>query len=104
MTSAKNKEVEVLAVQRRRRWTASEKLSMVRQTYEPGMSVSLVARQHGVNPNQLFHWRRLEKDGALAAVGAGVSVVPATELGAARRQISASCIGCSARRRSRPRF
>jgi len=87
MTSPKSKEVEVLAVQRRRRWTASEKLSMVRQTYEPGMSVSLVARQHGVNPNQLFHWRRLEKDGALAAVGSGVSVVPATELEAARRQI-----------------
>lgn len=42
MTSPKNKEVEVLAVQRRRRWTASEKQSMVRQTYKPGMSMSLV--------------------------------------------------------------
>lgn len=60
---------------------------MVRETYEPGMSVSLVARRHGVNPNQLFHWRRLERDGALTAVGAGEAVVPATELEAARRQI-----------------
>jgi transposase len=25
----------------------------------PGMSVSLVARQHGVAPNQVFNWRRL---------------------------------------------
>jgi len=87
MTNPKNNEVEVLAVQRRRRWTASEKLAMVRETYEPGMSVSLVARRHGVNPNQLFHWRRLERDGALTAVGAGEAVVPATELDAARRQI-----------------
>jgi len=60
---------------------------MVRETYEPGMSVSLVARRHRVNPNQLFHWRKLEKDGALTAVGAGEAVVPATELEAARRQI-----------------
>ena len=31
---------------------------MVRETYEPGMTVSLVARRHGINPNQLFHWRK----------------------------------------------
>lgn len=83
----KEQELEVVTVQRRRRWTATEKLAMVRETYEPGMSVSLVARRHGVNPNQLFHWRRLERDGALAAVGAGDVVVPAGELEAARRQI-----------------
>jgi transposase len=51
------------------------------------MSVSLVARKHGVNPNQIFHWRKLERDGALAAAGAGEAVVPATELDSARRQI-----------------
>jgi transposase len=87
MTSPKDKEVEVLAVQRRRRWTAAEKLAMVRETYEAGQSVSLVARRHGVNPNQVFYWRKLEREGALTAVGAGESVVPATELDAARRQI-----------------
>ena len=61
---------------------------MVRETYEPGMSVSLVARRHGVNPNQLFQWRKLEKAGALTAVGAGEQVVPAGELDAARRRIA----------------
>jgi transposase len=60
---------------------------MVRETYEPGMTVSLVARQHGINPNQLFHRRKLERIGALTAVGAGETVVPAAELEAARRQI-----------------
>jgi transposase len=87
MTSPKSKEVEVLGAERRRRWTAAEKLAMVRETYEPGMSVSLVARQHGVNPNQVFHWRKLERVGALTAVEAGETVVPAAELEAARRQI-----------------
>ena len=87
MTGRKEQELEVVAVQRRRRWTAAEKLAMVRETHEPGMSVSLVARRYGVNANQLFHWRRLERAGALAAAGAGDSVVPAGELEAARRQI-----------------
>jgi transposase len=32
---------------------------MVAETQEPGMTVSLVARRHGIAPNQLFHWRRL---------------------------------------------
>ena len=87
MTSHKQDGVEVLGAASRRRWTAAEKLAMVRETYEPGMSVSLVARRHGINPNQIFHWRKLERIGALTAVGAGESVVPAAELEAARRQI-----------------
>jgi hypothetical protein len=32
---------------------------MVEETFAPGMTVSLVARRHGVAPNQLFTWRRL---------------------------------------------
>ena len=87
MTSPKSKGVEVLAAERRRRWSAAEKLAMVRETYELGMTVSLVARKHGVNPNQVFHWRKLERIGALTAGEAGETVVPAAELESARRQI-----------------
>jgi len=66
--------VEVItSVQRRRRWSAEEKTRIVQETYAPGMSVSLVARRHGIAPNQLFSWRRLYADGALSAVGAGGS-------------------------------
>ena len=47
--------VEVLSgVQRRRRWTPEEKIRMVEETYLPGMSVSLVARQHGVGVERQF--------------------------------------------------
>ena len=87
MTSQKNEEVEVLSAERRRRWSAAEKVAIVHETYQPGMTVSLVARKHGINPNQVFHWRKLERVGALTAVEAGATVVPATELEAARLQI-----------------
>ena len=56
MTGRKNNEpeVEVLSggAARRRRWTAAEKVAMVPETLERGVSVSLVARRHGVNPNR----------------------------------------------------
>src|SRR5215831_15724909 len=65
--------IEVItSVQRRRRWSAEEKARIVQETYAPGMSVSLVARQHGVAPNQVFKWRQLYAEGALSAVGAGI--------------------------------
>lgn len=48
------------------RWSTEEKLAMVRESCEPGKTVSMVARQHGVNPNQLFHWRKLYQDGSLS--------------------------------------
>ena len=47
MTSSKSTEAEVLGAERRRRWSAAEKVAMVRETYEPGMTLSLVARRHG---------------------------------------------------------
>ncbi len=34
------------------------KIAIVQQSFEPGMTVSLVARQHGVAASQLFLWRK----------------------------------------------
>ena len=39
----------VVKGQRRRRWPLAEKAALVRRTYEPGMSVSLIARREGVS-------------------------------------------------------
>ena len=48
------------------RWrTVSEKRRIAELTFEPGASVALVARAHGVNANQLFKWRRALKKGEL---------------------------------------
>ncbi|MGK3295921.1 transposase, partial [Escherichia coli] len=41
------------------------------QSFEPGMTVSLVARQHGVAASQLFLWRKQYQEGSLTAVAAG---------------------------------
>lgn len=48
--------------QRRRRWSAIDKAALVRKTYEPSMSVSLVARQEGVSASLLFTWRSGESE------------------------------------------
>src|SRR5690349_22387438 len=47
------------AVRRRRRWAVEEKKRIAQESYLPGMSVVLVARQYGIAPNQLYVWRRL---------------------------------------------
>lgn len=60
---------------------------MVEETYELGSNVSLVARRHGVAPNQLFTWRRLAAQGALTAAGAEEEVVPASDYRALQNQI-----------------
>lgn len=80
--------VEVLSgPERRRRRTAQEKIAIIQQTMEPGMTVSHVARLHGINANQIFKWRRQYEDGSLTAVASGEEVVPASELAAANKQI-----------------
>ncbi|ENY7462428.1 IS3 family transposase, partial [Escherichia coli] len=67
--------------------TTQEKIAIVQQSFEPGMTVSLVARQHGVAASQLFLWRKQYQEGSLTAVAAGEQVVPASELAAAMKQI-----------------
>jgi transposase len=54
-------------------------VAIVAETYEPGRTVSLVARRHGIAPNQLFLWRRLAAQGALTATGAEEEVVAASD-------------------------
>ena len=46
-------------VRRVRRWRSiSEKRQIVQLTMEPGARVAEVARDHGLNANQVFKWRR----------------------------------------------
>jgi transposase len=88
MPLGRKSEVEVITgVQRRRRWTPEQKLEWVRKTMEPGMSVSLVARQAGITASQLFQWRKAYTEGSLVAVGANEPVVPASELQEAMKRI-----------------
>src|SRR5215831_10331920 len=87
MTNSTNRVEIITSVQRRRRWTAPERVRMVEETFEPGMTVSLVARRHSVAPNQLFTWRRLVAQGSLTAAGSGEEVVPASDYRALQNQV-----------------
>ena len=79
-TTRRYNEGEVLSgVQRRRRWTPEKKVRIAEETYLPSMSVSLVARRHGIGGSQIFTWRRLMAKGALTAATVGEGVVPASE-------------------------
>jgi transposase len=81
MTGNKREQIEVVtSKERRRRWAPAEKKLIVQETYEPGVTVSLVARRHGIPPSQLFYWRRRMEDGALTAVGSEEKVIPESQV------------------------
>ena len=64
---------------RYRSWPESLKREIVAASLVPGTSVSLVARRYDVNTNQLFHWRKLYRDGLLGAADpSGPALVPVT--------------------------
>jgi len=61
----------------RRFRTVSEKRRIAELTFEPGASVALVARAHGVNADQVFKWRRALTRGELSeASAASTSLLP----------------------------
>jgi transposase len=72
--------VEVITgVARRRRFTTEQKLAIVSETVQPGMSISYVARRHALSPSLVFRWRRLMTEGGHEAVRADDEVVPAAD-------------------------
>jgi transposase len=54
---------------RRRYWTPQEKRQIVEQTLSSSLSVASVAREYGVNANQVFYWRKLYRAGQLGSDG-----------------------------------
>jgi transposase len=62
---------------RRRRWPSDERRRIVAETFEPGASVSIVARRHDLNANMLFTWRREVKRAPPLMIEAPVAFVAA---------------------------
>lgn len=62
----------------RRQHSLEEKLQIVQETHVVGASVSRVARRYNVNPNQVFAWRQLYRQGllTLGAGEGGTSMLP----------------------------
>ena len=61
---------------KRRQWTRALKRRIVAETLEPGASVSIVARRHDVNANQVFKWRREMAPKPRAAAQPSATMLP----------------------------
>jgi transposase len=63
--------------ERRRRWSADEKLDIVREAFAPGARVALVARRRDVSRSQIYQWRAALREGRLSdTCGEVVGFVP----------------------------
>lgn len=82
-----SEQVVVKRVPPRRRRSVEEKRRIVEQTLEAGASVARVAREHGVNANQVFAWRRQYRQGLLGEGNAeAVNLLPVHVTGATVRK------------------
>src|SRR5438105_10311883 len=90
---------------KRRQYSEAMKRQMVAETLAPGASVSVVARRHDVNSNQLFRWRRQLLPKAVVESSAMVPVAIAPNGDRPRRTDREGVIeiafGCGARVRLR---
>jgi len=55
--------------ERRRRWSADDKLQIVREAFAPGARVALVARRRDVSRSQIYQWRAALREGRLGDEG-----------------------------------
>jgi transposase len=53
-----------------------ERRQIVEETLQPGASVAIIARRHGVNANQVFYWRKLYREGRLDRQPSAAELVP----------------------------
>lgn len=47
-----------MSEQKRRKWTAKEKLRIVLTCLQPGVEVSEVCRREGINPTMYYNWKK----------------------------------------------
>ncbi len=81
--------VEIIhSTQRRKRWAAIEKHTIVQETYQRGATVSYVARKHGIPPSQLFYWRKMMENGALTGIKTEEELVPISELNELKKRVN----------------
>ena len=104
MTNPTDRIEIITSVQCWRRWTASDKIRMVEENFEPGMNGELGSSPAWHCPKPAVHVRRLVSQGGMTAAGSGEEVVPASDHRALQNSMFANFIGCLARRPWRQRF
>jgi transposase len=63
MSDTFSKAEVITGAARWRRFSTDLKLAIVAETMRPGLSISYVARRHGLSPSLVFRWRRLMSEG-----------------------------------------
>lgn len=58
-------------VERRRRWSAEEKLKVLTDALVPGASITAVSDRHGVSRNLIYTWLRLAREGRMRGLPVG---------------------------------
>lgn len=51
-----------------RRFTAEQKLEILKAAEQPGVTISEVCRKHGLSPAQFYRWRAVSESGAASAL------------------------------------
>jgi transposase len=69
--------LEVVESGRRRRWTESEKLKIVRESLSGPRLTAATARRHGISRQLLLNWRKAWREGRLGGETAAAGFVPA---------------------------
>ena len=84
---------EIITVERRRRWSLTDKRRIVSEALGTGGSVNAAARRHGLHPSQLFAWCKAAREGLLddpaTTLVAGIGLAP-VEVGDKPSEPSAS--------------
>ena len=75
----RNTEAEVSSIEvavTRRHSSKQERRRIAEESLQPGTSVAILARRYGVNANQVFHWRKLLREGRLDETLSSTELVP----------------------------
>ncbi len=61
----------LIGPERRRRWSDPQKIAIVSEAAEPGVSVADVARRHDISRQQIYQWRAAMRQGRLVDENGG---------------------------------
>lgn len=79
----------ITGIERRRRWSAAEKLRIVAETEQPGAGIAEIARRHEISRGLLWNWRSQVRRGVLRPEAQAV-FVPVRVIGEQHAEPSAA--------------
>lgn len=78
--------------ERRRRWSLVEKRRIIAESLAPGAVAAVVARRHGIHPNQLCDWKRALRR---LATGTITEFVPISVAAASPEELTSAPRSCA---------